>query len=191
LEDVVGKSGKTIVSKETPLTETHIEFIEHFLIEKVSISPSIFDIFEQEKSNEEIKLTEHSERAVAQYKQMFATWKNSVPINMYEVRRIFMPFFDHVIQERMNDIYHSFQSGAIKDQMFYEHISSAVTAVHLANELYEDKKDWLQVGFAAILSHSGKSKLQMIASENEEYPLYPLYSYRMVESITTLTKQAK
>src|SRR5699024_11234999 len=81
--------------------------------------------------------------------------------------------------------------GPIEDQIYYEHVLSTVTAIHLAKELYEDKKDWLQVGFAAILSHSGKAKLKVIDANNDDYPLYPLYSYCMVESITTLTKQSK
>lgn len=190
-EDVVGKSGKTIVPKETPLTETHIEFMEHFLVKKVSIPPSQFNVAEQEVSNQETTLAEYAERTVTQYKQMFAAWKNNVPINMYEVRRIFMPFFEQVVEKQMHSIYESFQSGSIENQFYYEHILSTVTSIHLAKELYEDKKDWLQVGFAAILSHSGKTKLSVIDSENDDYPLYPLYSYRMVESITTLTKQAK
>lgn len=66
-----------------------------------------------------------------------------------------------------------------------------MTAIYLAKTLYEDKKDWLQVGFATILSHSGKANLKVLNAENDDYSLYPLYSYRMVESITTLTKQAK
>src|SRR5699024_7856547 len=190
-EDVVGRSGKTIVPKDTPLTKTHIEFMEQFLIEKVSIPPSLFNIAEQEINDTEVTLADFAKRAISQYKQMFATWKNNVPINMYEVRRIFMPFFEQVVEEPLNDIYVSFQSGPIEDQIYYEHVLSTVTAIHLAKELYEDKKDWLQVGFAAILSHSGKAKLKVIDANNDDYPLYPLYSYRMVESITTLTKQAK
>lgn len=116
-EDVVGKSGKTIVPKDTPLTETHIEFMEHFLIEKVSIPPSLFNMAEQAVSDKEIMLADYAKRAVTQYKQMFASWKNNVPINMYEVRRIYMPFFNQVVEERMHNLYESFQSRPIADQL--------------------------------------------------------------------------
>lgn len=190
-EDVLGKSGKTIVPKNTKLTATHIEFMKGFAIDEVSIPSSLFDIAREESSMGNVEVSEQMNEVITRYKEIFATWKNSVPINMYEIRRVFMAFFEEVMEDSFNDLYDALQYGPEEDKMYREHILSAIIAIQIANEMYKDKRDWLQVGFGAVLSHSGKSKLNVIDPQHEDYTLYPLYSYRMVESITTLNKQAK
>ena len=43
LEDVLGKSGKPIMNKNTTLTETHIYFLKKFLIDEVRVASRLQD----------------------------------------------------------------------------------------------------------------------------------------------------
>ena len=84
------------------------------------------------------------------------------------------------------------------DLIYYKSVAMSVLAVYLAKNLQYEKKDWLQIGFAALLADSGFAKLpdELQYEKNQERPsetfrLHPVYSYKIVEKITTLTKAAK
>lgn len=192
LEDVVGKSGKVILAKDTPLTNTHIEFLTAFLIDAVSIAPTKPETASVHGEARTIKKDHESMRH--HYKKMHASWRNSVPIDMSEIRKVYLPFFIQIAAQPFYFLEASYAEEK-EDKAMDQHIVSTILAVQLAASIYQDKKDWLQVGFASLLSKCGTTKLQVDHNQSNKadknYTLYPLYSYKMVESITTLSKQAK
>lgn len=200
--DVVGKSSKPIVEKGTKLTEVHIEFIEKFLIEKVSISPlsnkEIKDMQHLVIENEKNQLfIDHYNDVVLKYKRLFAAWRNNVPIDMYKVRKIFVPIFEKSIKQSLATLTYLTKDRPKADYIYYKSVAMSSLAIFLANKLNYEKKDWLQIGFAALLSDVGLSKVEedIINRENNEsykqIQNHPLYSYKIVENVKTLTNSAK
>ncbi|MBO1004180.1 HD-GYP domain-containing protein [Pseudogracilibacillus auburnensis] len=195
-QDVIGKSGKPIIAKHTELTEMHIEFIEKFLIETVSVTP----LFKSEKENTDVAipiqkqrsqlLADEYETAVMEYKKLFATWENSMPVEMYSVRKICISLFEHAIDYSFEAIMHVTKNH---ENLFYKSVAISLLSIVLAKKLKYQKKDWLQIGFAALLSDCGMAKLNASTVTNniKEMELHPIYSYKMVENVPTLTKQAK
>lgn len=203
--DVEGKSGYPLVEKETVLTNTHITILKKFLVEEVTIdslpdiSPHQQDKKTEIKENEKVTVEPVSsslKQVVDDYKKLFISWMNNVPVDMYLVRQAFIPFFESIQKETLDTIL-SFNRVHDADAFYYRTVAQSALAVYLAQKMNFEKKDWLQIGFATVLSDSGLSKLTTneralkTLPQDERWRLHPLHSYKMTEDVTTLTKAAK
>lgn len=199
-EAVLGKSGRAIVAKNTPLTDVEIEFLKKFLVQKVSVTAS-------EKQARAAETTQNEERllfpqqgkslfvdnyaaVVVQYKKMFATWLNNLPVNMYDIRKNFLPLFEQVQEVSFTDIVTLLQHRR-DDLFFYKSVAMSLLAISLAQQLGYERKEWLQIGFAALLSDCGLAKSKPLAIDQEAIKRHPISSLEMIKNETTLTKLAK
>ncbi len=195
---VLGKSGNPIVEKNTILTKTHIEFIRHFLIDKVAVDP----MNQQTKTdsertiitNQESQLfIDEVEQVVQKYQHLFTCWQNNVPIHMYKIRELCIPIFEKITEQDM-DVFLLLVKD-YENTLYRDSVIRSLLSVYLSFQLGYDKKDWLQIGFSALLSDCGKAKLapSIVASKLPEsaWKMYPVYSYKMIENESTLTQQAK
>jgi|SRR5690625_4610548 len=203
-QDVLGKSGNPIIEKNTRLTETHIEFLQKFLVEKVIITPLKNDGNTSRRNTEnhlEMKqknqlFANEYERVVGKYKKEFLAWQYNVPFEMYRIRKMIIPLFDKAKDQSANTIFSLLPHSQTEDYFYYRSVVLGLLSVFLAKKIGYRKKDWLQIGFAALLSDSGKAKMEQIEPRNKNrrdpyWRKHPVYSYRLVESATTLTKRAK
>lgn len=205
LNDVNGVSGKPIVEKNTVLTELEIQFIQKFLIDKVNVTTSRQDqmkldnvkhdtkqVTTQEEIEEELDpfLSVYSEVA-QQYKTLFTSWRANVPVNMYHVRELMLPLFDLTEEKSLSEI-KSLLAGRSDDLFYYKSVAVSLLAVKLAQLLNYERKDWLQLGFAAILADIGLAKSKIaIDSHKQSYIRHPALSYEMIKDEATLTQNAK
>lgn len=202
-QDVLGKSGKAIIAKNTELTEVHIEFIKKFLVETVSVSPLLEKgQVQSSKSKSVIEqknqlFADHYEATVTEYKKLWASWKNNIPLEMYHVRSTFVPLFEEVSDQLIDTIIGLTRNRQESEQFYYKNVAISLLSVYLAQLVKYEKKDWLQIGFAALLSDIGMTKIDSVTLNKtnqlfiKEVEKHPLYSYKMVENVTTLTQQAK
>ncbi|HLS67234.1 MAG TPA: HD domain-containing phosphohydrolase [Pseudogracilibacillus sp.] len=199
VEDVIGKSGEPIIKQGTTLTETHITFLKKFLIKDVSVTTDgmlVRKRQQQKPIEEDSSLTTLLKQASSEYEKMFNAWRNSVAIDMYAIRKTFIPFFTKVIDLPMQEVLFSYTLEE-RDNIFNRTIVQSILAIQLARLNCFEKKDWLQIGFATLLSDSGLSRLITrdftidSYKKHDKWQLHPLYSYQMVENITTLTKITK
>lgn len=206
IEDVIGKSGKPILKKETVLTEVEIQFLKKFMVPSVHISSSqnkqqskqsdpVRNDKEKSVANNVNVLEETSfgyefNQTVQTFKRMFQSWQSNLPINMYEIRSVCIPIFEKVITEPFSTIA-NLVHGREKDIFYYKSVAVSLMSVYLANKLNYEKKDWLQIGFAALLSDCGLAKSKPTVDEKEMDPRHPAISYEMVKDEPTLTQNAK
>lgn len=215
LNDVIGKTTHPIVPKHTVMTEEHITLLEKFLVETVDVSaklesgvpfkPKFVHKEEMKKQPEKSEQQEAEsfenqyKNAVANYKKLFTKWQNNLAIDMPEIRSILIPLF-----ERMDDI-----SNAVytlhhyvnkKDYIFHHGVSIGILSAFLAKKLGYEKGEWLQIGLAGSLSDCGMGKIDkaivlksgsLTYSEQEEMRKHPMYSYRLIEKVPTITKTVK
>jgi|GEM_PF-6927769 len=197
-DDVLGKSGNPIVEKSTVLTETHIEFIKRFLLDKVAVDPLMNQPSDKRKNvrvesvlPEQLAFRKKVSHTAGEYEKLFMAWQNNVPINMYDIREMFIPLFEQVVQQPIDQILSLLPTSNLSEKSCV----ISVLSVYLADRLGYEKKDWLQIGLAALLSDCGKAKLEQAVLETktplEEWRLYPMHSYKMIENETTLTSNAK
>src|SRR5699024_8268375 len=201
--DINGISGKPIVRKNTVLTEIEIEFIQKFLIEKVSVTHSPLDSqevnlkFQHERITSEKQIGEKSDpflsvyqEVTEQFKSLFASWQANIPVKMYRVRELCLPLFELVEAKTLSEI-KTLLTGRAKDIFYYKIVAVSVLSIKLAQLLGYDKKDWLQIGFAAILADIGFAKSNTLANVDQANRSHPVLSYKMIKDEATLTKNAK
>lgn len=202
LEDVIGKSNKPIIEKRTVLTEKHIEFLRKFMINQVMVTPLPKNLHTEKEirsRHRDSNFQFEFEQIVKGYQKTFNNIKNNVPINnLFEIRKQFIPFFETVQEMDIAEFIYLVNKRSKDDILYYKSVAMSVLAVYLAKHMDYEKKDWLQIGFAALLADSGFAKLpQELQNEkdqerpSETFRLHPVYSYKVVEKITTLTKAAK
>lgn len=198
-KDVLGKSGKPIVPKNTKLTDLHIEFMKKFLFEKVSVSPlhksseqhTVDTILETSKRKEDLE--RKYVQSVKLYKRMFQNVRNNVSLEMYEIREQWIPIFQQVAYEPLQSILNLIKNRPEEDLFYYKSVAMTFLTVTLAVKLGYEKKDWVQIGFAALLSDLGIAKLEegIDSVRDENWRLHPIYSYKLIEDEVTLNKYAK
>lgn len=201
-KDIVGKSGKPIILKNTEITDLHINFIKNFLIEKVSVSPlnSITENMDQKAvenvtnlNNQNQVLAYIFDKSVQLYKEIFQRVKNNVSLEMYKIRESWIPIFHEIAEQRIEDIIQLMEEKSAEERFYTKNVIMTFLTVALINKLGYEKKDWIQIGFAALLSDIGIAKLEagIHSVRDENWRLHPIYSYKLIEKEVTLNKQAK
>lgn len=200
--DVNGKTGRPIVTKDTVLTEVEIEFIQQFLIEKVDVSmPQKSEVKQVFKKNgitlndpplpkiDDSFLEVYSE-VVQQFKRLFTSWQGNVPVNMYDVRELCLPLFQLIETKSLPEI-KSLLAGRFADLFYYKAVAVSLLSIKLAQLMNFEKKEWLQIGFAAILIDIGLAKSELAINSHQADIRHPALSYDMIKDEATLTQHAK
>src|SRR5690625_3087714 len=218
-EDVMGKSNKPIIHKETVLTEEHITILKKCLIPAVDVAHKLDDgkVFktkptakselptEVEVKHKIIEETDPASffkqylKVVTAYKKLFHSWQYHAPIDIPSVRKIIIPLLQQ-IEHVGNEVFRLHHYSTKEDYVYHHSISVAILSAYLAKKLGYEKGEWIQVGLAGLLSDSGMARLPssiihkssaLTFLEKEEIKKHPEYSYQLVESISTITKEVK
>lgn len=207
-KDVIGKTGKPLIEKNTVLTDEHIEFLEKFLIKTIEVSPLLDFVntpIEDKRVN--ISLKEETRNkyqasyrlAVNEYKKAFHAWKRDNPIEMTDVNNIGLALFRDMPNQEFTTII-ELMNDSSPDDVFYEKVvATSVLSIYIAMKLGFLKKEWIQIGYAGLLMDSGMIHYDerimkgegLTTPEIERMQIHPVYSYKLVEPLTTLTQFAK
>ncbi|WP_163969261.1 HD-GYP domain-containing protein [Oceanobacillus halotolerans] len=212
IRDIYSKTTKPIVPKNTVLTEEHIKVLERFLIEQVDVAHQLADgqafnpkkLTPKEKKEQSIEIEarsfkEHYQYVVTKYKALFTEWQQQKPIDVAVIRKWLVPLLER--QDDINQAVYTLHHYAGKETYFYHHsVALSVLSTFLAKKMGYSKAEYLQVGIAALLCDCGMSKLNptmlmstdsLTGAEFKEIKKHPVYSYRFVEHIPTITKSMK
>lgn len=215
LKDVMGKTKSPIVNKNSVLNETHIMFLQKFLIPDVDVSGKLADgtpykpketvqketnkILHNEKQKEKSTLETIYSQAVTAYQQMFAKWRQHAGIDMPQIRNFMLPLFERL--DEFGPSVFTLHHDATKESYIYHHsVSVGILSAYLAKNLGFAKGDMIQAGLAGLLSDCGLARLTPYTltkerffniEENEAFKQHPIHSYRLVEHIPTMSQAAK
>ena len=219
LQDVKGKSGQPIMKERTVLTNEHITVLHKFLIESVEVSTKLengetFIAKEREHPPEQPKPVEtniylepeesrsfpaHYLEVVRDYKQFFADWNNSVPIDMAKVRQSVLPLLERIGELDM-EIFTLHQYGTAEDYLYHHSVAVSLLSACLGKELGYRKGEWMQLGLAGYLADAGMTRIDaailtkggpLTKQQIQDMRNHSTYSYRMVENLTGLSKTGK
>ncbi|WP_349409018.1 HD-GYP domain-containing protein [Pseudalkalibacillus sp. SCS-8] len=198
-QDVFSLSSRPIVSKETKLTQEHINVLKAFMIKEVDIQPGAST--EPNKKSEEDK-TKRAEfvpqesdfhslytKAVAQYKKQFSNWQAGSPVDLLSIRKEIVPLID-VAVDRPKTILSLHYFSTVPDYIYHHAISVGLISSFLAKKLSLSKGDITQLGLAGLLMDCGMSKIQpsilskkapLSQQESEEIKQHPIIGYKMLK----------
>src|SRR5699024_5034912 len=200
--DVNGKTGRPIVTKDTVLTELEIEFIQQFLVEKVDVSmrqksevkqgfrKNALTLNDQPLPKKDDPFLKVYSEVAQQFKILFTSWQANVPVNMYQVRKLCLPIFQMVENKNLPEI-KSLLAGRYTDLFYYKAVAVSLLSIKLAQLMNFEKKEWLQIGFAALLIDVGLTKSELAINSHQADIRHPALSYDMIKDEATLTQQAK
>jgi len=212
IKNVMGKTNQPLMPEQTVLTDRHIKVLQKFLVESVDVSQKLSDgeLFkpkdlrmEQKKEKpfenlDKLSLNEHYKLVIKGYRSMFQNWQNQLPVDMVTVRKLIAPLLERICE---NDAF-IFQQLCREDpKNIYSHaVSLSVLSAYVGMKMGYEKGKWMQIGFAAFLADAGFSKIKRelltpgpstSQADGNETKKHPVYSYRMIEKLPTLTREAK
>ncbi|MGP4059672.1 HD-GYP domain-containing protein [Halobacillus sp. H74] len=215
-KDVMGRTNRPIVPKNTTIQAIHIEVLKKFQIESVEVSNkqtdgTSFNPMGQMESKETTASTEtHTQElspsfhdqyleAVQSYKKWFTDWSGGSPIDMNAIRKVMIPLLEKVIESK-RDVFTLHHYTSSDDYIYHHSVAIGLLSGYLASKMGYNYGEWMQVGLAGVLCDSGMAKLDgkitwkegaLTEAEFEQVKNHPTYSYRNVEKVPTLSAQAK
>ncbi|KIQ95420.1 Cyclic di-GMP phosphodiesterase response regulator RpfG [Anoxybacillus thermarum] len=210
-EDVIGKSNRVIVPKNTVLTPKLLTVLQKFLVTQVRVQSVLVDgstFRPSEIIQEDVpktKVTDNKDiltlylEAVQQYKQMFQGWQSGLPIDIGKVRHMFMPLFEKVLESEKELLF--FHHYSTKSEYLFHHaVTVGLLSGVLAKKLQYAKGDYYQVAIAGLLSDCGMAKVDpkilykstaLTPMEYKDMRQHTVYGYKMVQKITALQEGVK
>ncbi|WP_085506639.1 HD-GYP domain-containing protein [Thalassobacillus devorans] len=214
-KDVFGKTNRPLISKNTVVKAIHKQVLDRFLIKEVEVAPKLFsgEVFQPEPLDETEKghpsldesslpvtFKEQYLQAVQIYKGWFAEWQAGASLDIGAIRKLFVPLLKQLIHQSRKDILLLPHYSSKQDYFYHHAVSTAFIAAFLGERMGMNQGEWLQLGLAGLLSDAGMAKLNestqmkdtvLTQVEYQEIKKHPIYSYRMVENISALSKAAK
>ncbi len=212
VKDLIGKTGRPIMHGKTVLTDDLIDILHRFLIEEVEVFSRLEDgkpyvpgrkVVEKEPTREtsapsDLPFTECYMWTVKQYKQMFLDWKNGKNMQINQVRKLIVPLLERVDEIGLK-LYNLHKLSTAKDYFFHHAVMVALLSAFLAKKS-NYKHEWIQIGIAGFLADCGMVKIDehilfkagpLSSAEYEEIKKHPVYSYRFVEPVSSVSQGTK
>lgn len=210
-EDVIGKSNRVIIPKNTVLNKKMLTVLQKFLVTQVRVQSVLVDgstFRPSEIIQEDVpkpKATENEDvltlylEAVQQYKQMFQSWQSGLPIDIGKVRKMFMPLFEKVLEAEKELLFlHHYCTKS--EYLFHHAVTVGLFSGVLAKKLQYTKGDYCQVAIAGLLSDCGMAKVDpkiltkstaLTPAEYKDMRQHTVYGYKMVQKVTALQEGVK
>jgi HD-GYP domain-containing protein (c-di-GMP phosphodiesterase class II) len=211
-EDVLAKSNKPIIQKNTILNSFLLTVLKKFLIEDVYVESVLVNgepfkpgeviknnDKQQEKRVEEKEIIPLYLKAVQHYKRVFQTWQSGLPVDIGEIRTIVIPLLDKLIESK-NELFSLYRYTTKEDYLYHHAISVGLLAGFIAKNLNYNKGDYYQIALAGVLCDCGMAKIApklltkssaLTPDEYKEIKQHTVYGYKMVQKIPALQEGAK
>ncbi|MFC0561299.1 HD-GYP domain-containing protein [Halalkalibacter alkalisediminis] len=206
-KDVEGLTDFPIIKENTVLTDELIDILKLFLVDMVEVESVLangetFKPLEVIEEIEEIEIENNKEKqneflyqyveAVKQFKKLFQSWQAGRKVEMLEVRTIFIPLFERVMEQpkKLLQLHHYSNK---EDYNYHHSVYVGILSAYIGYKMKLNKGDWLQIGFGGVLADLGMTKVSpsilkkkgsLTSVEFEEVKKHPIHSYKMLKGIT-------
>ncbi|OQP15866.1 HD-GYP domain-containing protein [Geobacillus zalihae] len=203
-EDVLGKTKRPIIPKNTVITKPLLLVLEKFLVEEVDVEPLLangepFPNVDSASTAAAKQPMAFYLEAVQRYKTWFQSWQAGLPVDIGEIRGVIISLFERMAgQKRELLMLHHY---ATKDEYLHHHaVSVGLLAGFLAMQLGYSEGECHQIALAGVLADCGMAKVSkriltnpsaLTEAEFNEVKQHPVFSYRMVQKIPALNHGAK
>lgn len=209
-KDVLSKTSRPIMTQKTIITSDLLAVLKAFLVKEVSVERTlvngeafipkeVIDAEEIDVIETEISLNTSYLKAVQDFKRLFKSWQAGSPLEVPEVRKIFIPLLEKALQSD-KEIF-SLHHYSSKDDYFYHHaISVGIISGYLGKKLNLNKGDVVQVALAGCLSDAGMAKIPIHILEKKtsltydeflEIKKHPIFGFKMLQKSSSLKNEVK
>ncbi|SDM40350.1 HD-GYP domain-containing protein [Sediminibacillus halophilus] len=212
VKDLIGKTGRPIMHGKTVLTDELIDILHRFLIDEVEVFSRLEDgkpyipgkkevveaQAEEKNVPSDLPFTDFYIWTVQQYKRMFTDWRNGKKLQINQVRKLIVPLLERVDEIGLR-LYNLHKLSTGKDYFYHHAVMVGLLSAFLAKKS-NYKHEWIQIGIAGFLADCGMAKIDdrilfkagpLNTAEYEEIKKHPVYSYRFVETVSSLSKGMK
>lgn len=215
-KDVMGKTNRPIVPKNTTIQPVHINVLKKFKIQSVEISNRRSDgslFVAQDQSEEESTSTSKTNtqqiteisfhdqylEAVKAYKKWFTSWQGGALIDMNAIRKVMIPLLERVVESK-REVFNLHHFTSSQEYIYHHSIAMGLLSGYLAAKMGYNYGEWIQVGLAGMLSDTGMAKIDkritwkegpLTEGEFDKVKTHPTHSYRQVQKISSLSTHAK
>lgn len=217
IKDVMGRTHRPIIPKNTTLTPVHIDVLKSFQIEYVEVATrkadgrpftageagekkgSAASSFSGRQTKAVLSFQDEYREAVEACREWFRAWQGGSPVDMGAVRSVMVPLLERTASAS-KEVFHLHHLSTSEDYIYHHSIATGVMAGYLASKLGFNYGEWIQVGLAGVLCDAGMAKIDqrilhkqgaLTEREYEQVKNHPTYSYRAIERIPSLSSQAK
>lgn len=213
-EDVFSLTSRSIVQKNTVLTDQLIEILHLFLVPSVKVSKTLVTgipfvpaevIEERDKTKDILYYHEKKDftklflQAAQEYKKQFQSWQSGIPIDILKIRSILLPLLDEG-KIKSSDIF-SLHHLSNNEEYYSQHaVAVGLLCGFMARKLDYPTGEVVQAALAGVLSDCGMAKVRhgmvqkkssLTSPEFEEIKKHTNYSYQMVQQVNLLKESTK
>ena len=211
--DIFSKTNRPIFAKKTVLTEALIEVLKAFMINEVEVEKTLVDgsrfspsfistgEYENEDKKEEIQLsfTDLFLKSTLEYKKEFTSWQAGLPIDISKIRRLMLPLLEK-IDDNPFEVFNLHRFSTMDTYLFQHPVAVGLISGYIGKKLDLEKGEWLQLALSGCLADCGMAKINptilnkktsLTVREYEEIKKHPVLSYKFVQNIAVLRKDAK
>ncbi|CED99885.1 metal dependent phosphohydrolase [Caldibacillus thermoamylovorans] len=215
IENVNGLTKNPIVPKDTIITNEVIDVLNAFavkeveavkadnsekLIKKKAKNHQIDPISESKQNDKKLLyFQQHYQEVVKEYKKEFQRWQSGGTVDISIIRRLVIPLFEQLEKEPIHVLFLQNYIENVQDYIYHHAISVGLISGYLAKRLNMNRGECFQVTLAGSLCDCGMARVnpgilnQNIINNDDqrEIKLHPIYSYKMLQKIPSLSTSAK
>ncbi|SFK11867.1 HD-GYP domain, c-di-GMP phosphodiesterase class II (or its inactivated variant) [Halobacillus dabanensis] len=216
IKDVMGKTNRPIIPKNTIIQPVHIKVLKKFKIQTVEISNRRSDgahfVVEAHCEEEGTATSKANSQQVVQssfqdqyleavqsYKTWFTSWQGGVPIDMKAIRRVMVPLLERVVDSK-REVFNLHHFTSSQEYIYHHSVAMGLLSGYLAAKMGYNYGEWIQIGLAGLLADTGMAKMDkhitgkegpLTEGDFDKIKTHPTYSYKQVQKIPSLSNQAK
>lgn len=214
-EDILVNTQYPIMNKDTMITEEHLEVLDVFQINNVTIYLdeegekqldllSLLPIKDSAVSPENVTVEDSDLQRkyndlIQQFKKEFIKWESGMKPDITNVRTIILPVVEDALENHsIIDEFNSFSNP--KDYLYHHCISVALLSAVISQKMGYEKGICIQMSLGGLLADSGMSKISsrvrdkkgtLTNEEFQEVKKHPIYSYKLVKDLPILKNDIK
>lgn len=203
-EDVYALASDPLMLKGTVLTKELIDILEVFLIPTVEVldRPKVEEQNVIEQADPTVKKAVQTSSVFTQmtkeYKAMLKKYQSGGKVDILKVRSFFVPIVTNVLEDK--NVFFKFYEEFDQQEYFSQRLLAVgMLSALLGKELGYSTGDCIQLGIAGLLCDIGMTKIpekvykkaaKLTSSERNEIKKHPVYSYKMIKDLPSLTEEA-
>ncbi|WP_080843605.1 HD-GYP domain-containing protein [Cytobacillus gottheilii] len=212
-EDVFSLSNRPIISKNSVVTREIMDVLKAFLVKEVDVANTLVtglpfapslnikdELAALEVTDDNKTLFAVFLHAAQQYEKEFKGWQSGMPVEIQTIRNFMLPLIEKMEEATSADIF-SLYHLSTEEQYIYQHaVAVGTISAYIGKKLNMEKGKIIQLALGGCLSDCGMAKIKpsilnkkgsLTAEEFDEIKRHSIYSYKMLQNISSLSDLTK
>lgn len=213
-EDVFSLSNRPIISKNSVVTREIIQVLQAFLIREVDVASTLVnglpfapsldtkeDLTTFENTDKESKtLLAVFLQAAQAYEKEFKGWQSGIPVDIHTIRNFMIPLIEKMDESTSSEVFSLYHLSTEENYIYQHAIAVGIISAYIGKKLNMEKGKIIQLAIGGCLSDCGMAKVKpsilnkkgsLTAEEFDEIKKHSIYSYKMIQSISSINDLTK